>query len=248
MIRLFHDLESLSRAAADLFADLADQAISLNGRFSVALSGGQTPYRLYEILAGEPYKDKIHWGFVHIFWADERCVPPDDPRSNFRMARETLLDHVPLPLENIHPIQGDLAPAEAAAQYESVLRTYFGDHPPVLDLILLGMGSNAHVASLFPHSPVLNEKKRWVAEISVPGQDMYRVTLTPPLINLAGQVIFLVSGAEKSLALQRVLEGTYQPSEYPAQLIRSRGAYPVWLVDKEAGHKLTLPDETESAD
>jgi 6-phosphogluconolactonase len=164
------------------------------------------------------------------------------------MASETLLDHVPLPVENIHPIQGDLVPAQAAAQYESVLRTFFRDHAPLLDLILLGIGNNAHVASLFPHTPVLDEKKRWVAEVYVAEQDMYRVTLTPLLINLAGQIIFLVYGAEKSSALQRVLEGPYHPQEYPAQLIQPLGTYPIWLVDKAAGHKLTIPSDTESAD
>jgi 6-phosphogluconolactonase len=243
MIRVFNNLESLSRAAADMFVDLASQAIQSNGRFSVALSGGQTPRRLYEILAAEPHKALIRWDYVHIFWGDERCVPATDPYSNTLMARKALLDHVSLPADHIHTVQTDLPPAQAAAQYETELRTFFGDHLPVLDLILLGLGDNAHTASLFPHTSVLKEKKRWVAEVYVAKQDMYRVTLTAPLINLAGQVIFIVSGAEKAHALHAVLEGAYQPQEFPAQLIRPNGAQPIWLVDKAASHKLTAKIE-----
>jgi 6-phosphogluconolactonase len=246
MIRIFHDLEGISRAAAELFADAAEQAISSRGRFSVALSGGNTPRRLHEILSAEPYHSQIQWQAVHVFWGDERCVPLDDPRSNFRMARETLFDHVSIPAENIHAVQGDLPPVEAAAQYETELRNFFRDEPPIFDLILLGMGDNAHTASLFPHTPVLNETERWVSEVYVAELNMFRVTLTAPLINQAGQVIFLVSGADKALALQNVLEGAYHPQEYPAQLIRPNGAHPLWLVDKAAAHKLTVDVEEDS--
>lgn len=245
-VRIFKDLEGISQAAAVLFADLAAEAIAESGRFSVALSGGSTPRRLYELLAARPYRDQIQWQAVHFFWGDERCVPADDPRSNFRMAREALLDHVLAPAENIHPIQGDLPPEQAAAQYETGLRKFFGDQPPVLDLILLGMGDNAHTASLFPHTHVLNEKKRWVAEAYVAEQGMYRVTLTAPLINQARQVVFLVSGAEKAFALQNVLEGAYQPQEFPAQLIHPNGAHPIWLLDKAASHKLMVEKNEEA--
>ena len=238
MIRIFNNLESLSLAAAEMFADLANQAIASRGRFCVALSGGNTPRRLHEILANTPIRDQIRWESVYVFWGDERCVPADDSRSNALMARKTLLDHVPVPASHIHPIQGDLSPALAAAQYEAELREFFGDQTPIFDLILLGLGDNAHTASLFPHTPVLDEKERWVKEVYVAEQGMYRVTLTTPLINRANEVIFLVSGADKASALQRVLEGAYQPHELPAQLIRPNGAHPIWLVDKAASHKL----------
>jgi 6-phosphogluconolactonase len=238
MIRIFVDLELLSQEAAKIFANLADQSVCSRGCFAVALSGGNTPRRLHEILASAPFHDKVPWQSVHFFWGDERCVPPDDQRSNYCMARETLLDHVPVPPENIHAVKGDLAPAQAAAQYEAKLRKFFGSRPPVFDLILLGMGDNAHTASLFPHTPVLNETKRWVSDVYINELDMYRVTFTAPLINQAGQVVFLVSGADKAIALQNVLEGAYQPEEYPAQLIRPKGAHPLWLVDKAAGHRL----------
>jgi 6-phosphogluconolactonase len=245
MIRVFQDLESLSQVAAGMFVDLAGQAIAASGRFSVALSGGHTPRRLYEILASAPFRDQIRWSAVHVFWGDERCVPANDPRSNALMAQRALIDHVPVPATNIHPIQGDLPPAEAAVQYESELRDFFDHESPVLDLVLLGLGDNAHTASLFPHTPVLKEKHRWVAEVYVADQDMYRVTLTLPLINHAREVIFLVSGADKATALQNVTEGTYQPLEYPAQLVRPNGARPTWLMDKAAAHKLAVPLETE---
>jgi 6-phosphogluconolactonase len=248
MIRVFRDLESLSQAAAELYAELSEGAIHAHGRFSVALSGGNTPRRLYELLANGPFHDKIQWRSVHVFWSDERCVPADDPRSNARMAHQALLDRIALPAENIHAVQGDLPPAEAAARYEAELRKFFSDQPPVFDLILLGLGYNAHTASLFPHTPVLEERERWVAEVYLAEQNMFRVTFTAPFINQAGQVVFLVSGADKAVALQNVLEGAYQPQEYPAQLIRPNGAHPIWLVDRAAGHKLAVPLDEDSAD
>ena len=244
MIRVFDNLERLSQAAAEIFADAASEAIAARGRFGVALSGGNTPRRLHELLASGPFRDQIDWKSVHLFFGDERCVSPDDPRSNFRMARETLLDHVPIPAENIHAVRGDLDPAQAAAQYGSELKRYFGMESPVFDLILLGLGDNAHTASLFPHTPVLNEKEKWVADVYVKELDMYRVTFTAPLINQANQVVFLASGADKASALQYVIEGAYHPQEYPAQLIR----HPLWLVDKAAAHKLAAAFEEESAD
>jgi 6-phosphogluconolactonase len=243
MIRIYNDLKTLSLAAAEMFVDLGSQAIASRGRFSVALSGGNTPRRLYEILAASPIREQIRWESIHVFWGDERCVPADDPRSNFRMARKTLLDHVPVPANQIHPIQGELSPVLAAAQYETELRSFFGDQPPILDLILLGLGENGHTASLFPHSPVLDEKERWMGEVFLAEQSMYRVTMTASFINRSKEVIFLVSGTEKAIALQSVLEGAYQPHELPAQLIHPNDAHPIWLVDKAASHKLAVEIE-----
>jgi 6-phosphogluconolactonase len=240
MIQIFNDLEALSQQAAEKFAGLANRAIASQGRFNVALSGGNTPRRLYEILAGSPYHDQIHWEDVYVFWGDERCLPADDPRSNSQMARQTLLNHVPVPASHLHPILGDLPAALAATHYEAELQEFFGTQPPIFDLILLGLGENAHTASLFPNTPVLGESERWVSEVYVTEQSMYRVTMTAPLINQAREVIFLVSGAEKASALQSVLEGAYQPHKYPAQLIHPNGAHPTWLVDKAAAHKLTV--------
>jgi 6-phosphogluconolactonase len=240
MVRIYSDLEKLSNAAVKIFMELAGCAVSELRRFSVALSGGQTPRRLYELLAEPPFRQKIRWEAIHVFWGDERSVPDNDPRSNVRMARQTLLDHVPIPPTQIHPIPCAQPPRRAAAQYEIELRNFFGHQPPVFDLFLLGLGANAHTASLFPHTPVLDEKERWVAEVFVPEQKMHRITLTAPIISQARQIVFLVSGADKSLALQRVLEGPYRPHELPAQLIRPCGTHPLWLVDSAAGHKLAV--------
>jgi len=245
LIRVFNDLEGISQAAARIFSKAAAQAIAARGRFSVALSGGITPRRLHEILTAQPYLGQIRWNNVHIFWGYDRCVPADDPRSNFQMARETLLDRVPLPAENIHPIRGDLPPAEAANQYEYDLQEFFGENNPIFDLILLGLGRNAHTASLFPHTPVLTETQHWTADVYIAELKMYRVTLTLSLINRADQVVFLVSGTDKAAALQNVLEGAYLPQEYPAQLIQPNGEHPLWLVDKSAGYKLTDPSEQD---
>jgi len=238
MIRVLNDYEHLSQAAADMFMDISRRAIDSHGHFNVVLSGGYTPQRLYEILANSPYREGIHWEDVNIFWSDERCVPPDDPCSNFGNARETLLSYVPISEDHLHPIHGELPADQAAAEYETDLRDFFKNQPPVFDLILLGLGDNAHTASLFPHTPVLDERSRWVEAVQMDKKSLDRVTLTAPIINQAQEVIFLVSGAEKAAALQKVLEGTYHPHQYPAQLIRPNGAHPTWLVDKAAAHKL----------
>jgi 6-phosphogluconolactonase len=244
MIRVYHDLEELSRATAELFTVQSRAASLACGRFSVALSGGETPRRTYELLATPEYSARIHWPEVHIFWSDERCVPEDDPRNNSLMARQTLLNQVPIPPGNIHPIRCASNPQQAAQAYEDELREFFSTQNPNFHLLLLGLGSNGHTASLFPHTSVLNEQKRWVSEVYVDELGMYRVTFTAPFINQADQVVFLVSGADKAQALEDVLEGSYRPHELPAQLIRPKGEHPTWLVDKAASHKLTMtPDE-----
>ena len=243
MIRIYNDLEALSQAAAELFLLQSRVASMVCGRFTVALSGGETPRRMYEILGEPPYRDRIHWKDVHIFWSDERCVPDDDPRSNSLMARQSLLNHVPIPPQNIHPIHCSSSPQQAAIQYEQELKEFFSRQNPNFHLVMLGLGSNGHIASLFPHTPVITEKERWVSEVYIDELGMYRVTFTAPYINQAEQVVFLVSGADKAQVLEDVLEGPYQPAELPAQLIRHNGTHPLWLVDKAASHKLTLREE-----
>jgi len=245
MVRIFQDMESLSQAAAEQFTVLSRQSISICGRFSVALSGGSTPHRLYQILANAPYRERIHWDAVHVFWSDERCVPEDDPRSNARMARQVLLNLVPIPAENVHPIQCNLSPQDAAFQYEKELREFFSRQNPNFHLVLLGLGENGHIASLFPHTSFLNEQERWVSEVYIPELDMHRVTFTAPFINQASHVVFLVSGLDKAEVLEKVLEGPYQPHELPAQLIRPNGTHPLWLVDKAASQKLTAQNTEE---
>lgn len=247
MIRVHSDYEALSLSAARLIVELANQAVSQHGSFSLALAGGNSPRRLYELLSATPYREGMPWESMHVFWGDERCVAVDDPRRNERMARQLLLDRVPLLPVQIHPISALLAAEQAAAQYELELRSFFDGHTPGLDLILLGMGEDGHTASLFPHSPVLREADRWVTAVHLNDSQPDRVTLTAPFINLAGRVVLFVSGAEKAPALQKVLEGPYRPDDYPAQLIHPL-IPPIWLIDKAASQKLTTQSDIELPD
>ncbi len=232
MIRVLSNPEALSRAAAALFVRRARTAIRRAGRFAVALSGGQTPRRAYEWLACPPFRDAVEWTRVHVFWGDERCVPFEDPRSNARMAHEALLDHVPIPRSQIHPIVCAGDPEAAAARYEAALRDFFGERPPRFDLIFLGLGEDGHTASLFPFSPALEEQARWVA--AVEGPDIPRVTLTFPVLNQARWVVFMVAGANKAAILREVQKGPLDPRRWPAQGIRPAAGRLLWLVDRAA--------------
>jgi len=238
VIRVYADQEALSRAAAELFADKACRAVSERGRFIVLLAGGETPRRCYEILAEAPVRDLIPWDAVHVFWGDERCVPDDDPRSNAAMARRALLDHVPIPASQIHPITCAGAPREGAAKYGRLLRAYFGGGPPRFDLVFLGLGENGHTASLFPGTAVLEERQRWVAEVYVAEERLHRVTLTAPAINQAALVAFLAAGERKAEVLREVLEGTPDPHRIPARLISPADGKLLWLVDRAAARLL----------
>jgi 6-phosphogluconolactonase len=239
MIWLYDDYEAMSNGAAGIFVQQARQAAQDKGWFGVVLSGGHTPQRTYELLARPPYRDHVAWGQVHVFWGDERCVPHADPRSNIRMARQALLDRVPIPSSQIHPISCGQAPQGDASEYEAVLGEFFGDQPPRFDLIFLGLGENGHTASLFPGSPALQEQEHWTAGVYVAEQDLYRVTLTAPLINQAAVVAFLVSGASKAGVLKEVLEGPPDPNRLPAQLIRPTDGELHWLADRDAAALLT---------
>jgi 6-phosphogluconolactonase len=241
MMTVYADLESLSRAAAALVVTQANLAVTARGRFSLALAGGHTPRRTYELLAQAPFLDQAPWDQMHVFWGDERCVPLDDPRSNAHMARKAWLDHVPIPLNQIHPINCAPAQAAAARQYEARLREFFAGQPPRLDLVLLGLGPDGHTASLFPATPVLEEKGRWVAEVYLAEPDLPRVTLTAALINQAAVVAFLVAGRSKAGVLREVRHGPRNPRRLPAQLIQPRNGDLFWLVDREAAGQ-TAPE------
>jgi 6-phosphogluconolactonase len=231
-ITVYPDHQSFIDGAAAFIAGLAVESIAARGRFTIALSGGSTPRPIYARLAAADYAARIDWGKVHVFFSDERCVPPDDAASNYRMAREALLDHVPLPPENIHRIRGEDDPAQAALAYEQDLQSLFSAAPvPAFDLICLGMGDDGHTASLFPGTAVLHEHERWVVAQYVEAVQTWRLTFTAPLINAARHVVFLVEGAQKSETLWRVLEGDYQPDVLPAQLIQPISGQAHWLVD-----------------
>lgn len=234
-IRVYSDAEQLTRAAAEHFVELAALAIAARGRFSVALSGGSTPRSLYSLLAMDEFARRVDWSHVYIFWGDERCVPPDHPDSNYRMAQEALLDHVALPAQNIFRIRGEIEPAQAAAEYDRTLRMFFRDSPGArFDLLWLGMGDDGHTASLFPGAAALDEQVQWVIENYVEAKKAWRITLTPPAINAAANVTFLVSGAGKAERLRQVLKGAYQPRELPAQLVNPVNGHLIWMVDSSA--------------
>jgi 6-phosphogluconolactonase len=238
-IQILADADALAEEAARQIVMATQQAIQQEGRFSLGLSGGSTPQRLYSLLAASPFADQIDWIKTHVFWGDERCVPPDHPDSNYRMAQEALLAHVPIPAAQIHRIYGEDDPGEAAQAYEATLRAFFGDGLPRMDVILLGMGDDGHTASLFPHSAALDAPlDRCVVENLIPTKRVWRITLTAQAINAARQVIFLVSGAEKAERLNQVLHGTYRPHDLPSQLIRPSSGKLLWLVDKEAAQAL----------
>jgi 6-phosphogluconolactonase len=237
--------QELSRLAADRFVSLAMNAQSGGtGLFTVALAGGSTPKTLYELLANanEPYRALLCWERIHFFWGDERHVPPDHPDSNYRMASESMLASVPVPLENVHRIKSEMADAgKAAEKYERTLREFFtlaAGQFPRFDLILLGMGSDGHTASIFPNSDVINEKERLVVAPWIEKLKSYRITLTLPVLNSAASVIFLVTGAEKAKALRDVLEGDYRPESLPVQLIRPTKGNLFWMADREAARLL----------
>lgn len=238
-IEKFSDPADLAQAAADHFASIIGAAVRRRGRASVALSGGSTPKAAYRSLTTAPLADSIKWNRLHVFWGDERCVPPDHPDSNYRMANDVLLSQVPLPPENIHRMRGEEDPHAAAEEYEKMLCGFFGGADAHFDLVLLGLGEDGHTASLFPSSEaVLREvqglQKRWVTANYVNQLADWRVTLSTIPINAAAHIIFLVTGSHKAKALKRVLRGPYLPEELPAQLIRPQKGLLLWMVDESA--------------
>jgi 6-phosphogluconolactonase len=234
MLKVYKDLEELSQAAAQLLLEAAQSATKTRGKFSLVLSGGNTPRRLYELLAEKPYRDQMPWSKTHVFWGDERCVPAGDERNNAHMARQILLDRVPIPDEQIHNMASTLPPIKAAEEYQNTLEAYFSGQPPAFDFVLLGLGENGHTASLFPETAVLDEKRYWVSEVYVPNQQMWRVTLTAPILNQARKIVFLVEGASKALVLDQVVNGARHPKQLPAQLIQPQKGELLWLVDRAA--------------
>lgn len=233
-IAIYPDLDTLSQQAAQYVVRTASESIAARGRFTLALSGGTTPRKLYTLLGSEPYSSQIDWQQVHIFWGDERCVPPDNPDSNYYMAQEVLLSKIPIPALQVHRMPADQPGRDAASQsYTAEMQRVFGTQGiPVFDLIQLGMGPEGHTASLFPHQASLRETQRLVMPVSVPKPPPDRLTFTPPLLNAARNILFLVTGSDKAEALQAVLEGEYQPEEYPAQIVRPPDGEVVWMLDK----------------
>ena len=238
-VQVFDDAEAVARGAAERFVELGQAAIDARGCFSVGLAGGSTPKRTYELLASEAYREQLNWSKVHIFFGDERCVPPDHSESNYRMANEALISRVSIPPPNVHRINGLGDAVANASLYEDELRTFFNPASwPRFDLVLLGMGDDGHTASLFPGTKALAERQAWVAANWVEKFSTFRITLTAPAINHAANIVFLVSGTSKAERLSEVLRGARDPTKLPSQLIQPERGSLEWLVDKAAASQL----------
>ena len=227
------DAASLAWLGAERFVVAAAEAVGRAGRFAVALSGGSTPKTLYQLLATDVFRARVDWPHVHFFWGDERCVPPEHPDSNFRMTREALLDHIPVPPHNIHRMAGELEPQTAAAAYETELRNFFSSELPCFDLLLLGLGEDGHTASLFPGSSALEEKQRPVTAVHVEKLHSHRLTLTLPALNAATYALFLVAGESKQDIVKEVLTSPDAASRYPAARIEPPNGL-IWLISEDA--------------
>jgi 6-phosphogluconolactonase len=240
-VEVFDNLVLLTRRAAQEVLQRAEAAVARREQFTLALSGGSTPRGLYELLVSDEYRARIPWRRAHFFWGDERSVPPDHPDSNFGMVRSAMLSKVEVPAENIHRIEAELPASVAAQAYEEHIRAFFrlkpGQGPP-FDLALLGLGADAHTASLFPGMEAVREKERLVIATSAPKLGSPRITLTPPALNAAAEVMFLVAGADKASALAAVRQGPIDRDRYPAQAIAPSHGSVLWLVDEAAASRL----------
>ena len=233
----------VAAGAAELFASTTAAAVEARGVARLAVSGGSTPKAMFALLADQsaPYFARVPWDELHLYWVDERCVPPTDADSNYRMADEAMLSKVPLPPTQINRMEGELDPAIAASRYEAQLRREFrleGAETPAFDLVLLGMGDDGHTASLFPHTEALHELGRLVVANHVPQKQTWRITLTWPVINRARKVAFLIEGATKTDVLHDVLLGAYDPEAMPSQLIRPASGELMFLLDAVVAAKL----------
>jgi 6-phosphogluconolactonase len=237
-VTIARDAADLAWTAASYIVGLAKETIAARARFTVAISGGSTPLPVYALLALPEWAARIDWPRVHVFWADERAVPPDHQDSNYLYASAVLLDRVPLPKENIHRMRGEIEPTQAAAEHESLLKQFFGvsevNSEVRFDLILLGMGDDGHTASLFPGTAAIHEQTHYVIAHYVEKTGNWRITLTPRTINAAANVAFLVSGENKATRLHEVIDGPFQPDQLPAQIVKPTHGNLAWLVDQPA--------------
>jgi 6-phosphogluconolactonase len=261
-LNFFKNIDELSWQAAEWTVSSINEVLQKQNRFTIVLSGGSTPKKLYELLATGEFKNKIDWQRLHVFWGDERYVPLTDERSNAKMAFDTLLNHVPVPKSQIHIMRTDLDPEASANEYEKILENYFPDTSSLkpqtggeesidnarltsdvrrlttFDLVLLGLGDNAHTLSLFPGEEVIHEKNRWVRSVFVKEVNMQRITLTAPVVNLSNHIMFLVTGQDKADAVSHVLLNEYTPDLYPAQVIKPVNGELYWFLDDAAAMRV----------
>jgi 6-phosphogluconolactonase len=238
---ILNDAQELYVRAAEETAHLAGEAVCTHGEFTVCLSGGSTPAAAYDLLATR-FRLSVDWKEVQFFWGDERCVPPDNPESNFGMANRTMLSKLALRPDQVHRMRGEDPPAAAATAYEDVLRKRFGlgaSDVPRFDLVMLGLGDNRHTASLFPGDPAIHETQRLVVAVNVDAEPRNRLTITPPVINNAHCVMFLAAGQGKAAAVKDILEGPRDPDKFPAQIVAPQNGEVIWLLDKAAASLLS---------
>jgi len=243
-IILCRDSEELNQKAAERFVASADRAANSTGRFTVALSGGSTPKGLYALLASPAYSPRVSWNQVHLFWGDERCVPPDHPDSNYRMAHESLISRIAIPAANVHRMCGEIEPGVAAAEYERMLKEFFflpEGAPPRFDLILLGLGEDGHTASMFPGSAALDEKKCLVAAPYIEKFKAHRLTLTLPVLNHGADVVFLVAGQSKAAVVKEILGKKTDSPVLPAARVTPLDGHLTWLITRDAATALVEP-------
>jgi 6-phosphogluconolactonase len=237
-INVFNNEDEVLTGLANYFVETAASSIADHGQFSVALSGGNSPKKLYELLASPLYKDKVEWSKVHFFFGDERYVPQTDPQSNYLMAKKALLEPLDLSFKQIFPVDTSVSPEEAAKKYTIDINHYFAGFDVRFDLVLLGLGDNSHTASLFPHTSVLHDKTASVKEVFLEDQQVFRITMTAPLINQAHHIAYLVYGETKAIAVHHVIEDKIDIENYPAQLIKPQNGDLQWFLDKTAASGL----------
>jgi 6-phosphogluconolactonase len=233
-LKAFQNIDELNIAAAQLIIARAKEAIATKGRFTIVLSGGYTPLRLYSLLAKSPWREQIEWTKTFIFFGDERYVVFDSVKNNAHQIKSILFDKIAIPASNIYIIPVNFLPGEGALQYEKKIKSFFKNEPVRFDLVLLGLGENGHTASLFPGTAVLTEKTAGIRQVYVHAEKMYRITMTAPLINQAHHILFIVTGERKKKILKSVLTGPYQPQKYPAQLIQPKDGQLCWFVNRSA--------------
>jgi 6-phosphogluconolactonase len=232
------DLDALNHAITEWITGVIENSLKTQDRFTIALSGGGSPIPVHRLLASSPFKERIDWSKLHVFWGDERAVPFEDDRNNAKMGFDTLLNFVPVPPAQIHIMRTDIPPDQSAAEYEKLLHEYFSNTGPSFDLVLLGMGDDGHTLSLFPGMPVVHEEKAWATSFFLKAQDMYRITLTRPIVCRSKRIAFLTAGIKKAHALKEVLKGKYDPDKYPSQTIMPQAGELHWFVDEAAAAEL----------
>lgn len=237
-LHIYKNDTELSEALASWMCEVIESTLKEQEYFTLVLSGGSTPQLLYKTLVSDTFKDKINWSRIHIFWGDERVVPYADARNNAKMAHQLLLNKVDIPANHVHIMRTDIEPNFSTDAYRKKLHEFFDNTSTTFDLVLLGMGDDGHTLSLFPGSPIIEDHKHWVNSVYNSDQAMYRITLMPEIVNRAAKIAFMAEGEKKAKMLQQVIQGPYEPSKYPAQIIKPDGGELHWFVDEAAAQEL----------